>query len=386
MRSTGYSIGEGIDEPVRFGDTELSDRLARALIAADDVDRATHGFHTYPAGLHPDAAAMLVRGFEARTLLDPFVGGGTTLIEGRLAGLQTFGCDVSPVALIVAKARTTTMTDELLTRFRSAGRKAAEVARHASELPPEPIREAVTQWYAPHAITELEALRRAVLEADPSVQPLLRACFSSILVKVSWRKSDTSGQRVKHHRPPHTTAVLFHKKVRELGRRIVALREAVPEGTPRTKLARRDARHLDLEVPIDLVVTSPPYPSTYDYLALQHLRRVWLELPWGEGEIGARATWRDGDRAARRQWRADTAAWTQRVADTLTPGGHLVIVIGDGVTPSGTVDTSEPTEAAGKAAGLQLMARASAERVDHARKSTRWEHAFAFRKEADRAE
>ena len=41
----------------------------------------------------------------------------------------------------------------------------------------------------------------------------------SILVKVSWRKSDTSMQRVKHDRPVGTAAILFHKKARELGRK-----------------------------------------------------------------------------------------------------------------------------------------------------------------------
>lgn len=378
VRVAGY--GE-VDEPVVFGDPELGALLASALGTTSEVDRATHGFHTYPAGLHPDAARLLVRGLGGTSLLDPFVGGGTTLIEGRMAGLRTYGCDVSPVALMVAKARTTTLSDELLTRFRSAGRAAAEVARTSREPVPEEIRAAVEEWYAPHAAMELASLRASVDEADASVRHLLRVCLSSIVIKVSWRRSDTSGQRVKHKRPPGTTAVLFHKKVRELARRIVALREEVPEGTPPTQLKRHDARSITVPRPVDLVVTSPPYPSTYDYLALQHLRRIWLGLPLGEGEIGARAQWRAGDRRARRQWRADTLAWTAQVAQALAPGGRLVVVIGDGITPSGTVDTSEPTETAGREAGLELVARASVERVDHARESTRWEHAFLFRKQ-----
>ena len=57
-----------------------------------------------------------------------------------------------------------------------------------------------------------------------------------------------------------------------------ALREVVPEGTPPADLAFGDARRLDVE-PVQLVVTSPPYPSTYDYLPLQHLRHVWLPDP-----------------------------------------------------------------------------------------------------------
>ena len=385
-RLTGYASGEGVDEPVTFGDPALAERLSAALLARGDVDRHTHGFHTYPAGLHADAAAILVRSFSAHSLLDPFVGGGTTLVEGRLAGLRTWGRDVSPVALLVANMRTSHADEALLTRVRSTARKATERARSAQDWPDDRLLGAVREWYAPHALVELESIRQSILEADEELQPLLWGCFSSILIKVSWRRSDTSGQRVKHNRPPGTTAVLFHKKVRELGRRIAALREDVPPDTPDTDLQRQDARELSVPEPVDLVVTSPPYPSTYDYLALQHLRRLWLGLPVGEGEIGTRKAWREGERRARRQWRADTAVWTQQVADQMAPGAHLVVVIGDGITPAGTVDASEPTESAGKAAGLSLVARASVERVDHARESTRWEHAFAFKKPEESAD
>ncbi len=378
-RSTGV---ESAGESITFGDPEVAELLQQALAAAGDVDRFTHGFHTYPAGLHPDAARALVRGFPARALLDPFVGGGTVLVEGRAAGLRTHGRDVSPVAVLVASARTSSAPEALLTRVRSTARKATEAARKATAPPPPRILAAAEQWYAPYVLCELEALRQAIAAAEADVQPLLRAALSSLLVKVSWRRSDTSPQRVKHRRPPGSAAILFHKKVRELGRRVAALREAVPEGTPPAELALQDARTLALPSgPVDLVVTSPPYPSTYDYLAMQHLRRVWLDLSAPPAaEIGARKAWREGERAARRQWRSDTAAWTARAAAALAPGGHLVVVIGDGLTPAGTVDTSEATEAAAREAGLVPVARASTERVDHARGETRWEHAFAFAK------
>ena len=49
-------------------------------------------------------------------------------------------------------------------------------------------------------------------------------------------------------------------------------------------------------------------------------------------------------------------------------------------TAKGPIDTSEPTEEAARAAGLKPVARASVERMDHARGTSRWEHAFAFRR------
>ena len=57
-----------------------------------------------------------------------------------------------------------------------------------------------------------------------------------------------------------------------------------------------------------------------------------------------------------------------------------MVVIGDGLTPKGGIDTARATEESATAAGLTLAGRASVERPDHARSTVRWEHAFAFRK------
>lgn len=379
MRTTE---GKPTLQVIALGDRELADAMAAALSAEALPDRFTHGFHTYPAGLHPDAAAGLLALFPGDAVADPFCGGGTVLVEGRAAGRATLGVDLNPIAVRVARTRTATPDDALLTRFRSAARKLTEAARKARDLPPPAILEPVRAWYAEHALWELESLRRGIAEADPSVRPWLEAVLSSILVKVSWRESDTSSRRKKHRRPPGTTAVLFHKKVRELARNMAALRDAVPEGTPEAVVWQGDARRLHVDRPVPLVLTSPPYPGTYDYLPMQHLRRVWLGDPRLDdaGEVGARRDWRRGARKALAAWNRDTAAWTRAAAESLATGGHLVVVIGDGLTPAGEVDTSEPTEAAATSAGLRPVARASLARPDHARGTARWEHVFAFRK------
>lgn len=364
----------------RVGDPTVVAVLERALTQEGREERLTHGFHTYPAGLHPDAAQALVAGFPGQRVLDPFCGGGTLLVEVRAAGRTAIGRDVSPVALRVARTRCATPDDATLTKFRSTARKMVEVARAARELPPEPILPAVEQWYAPHALHELWSLRQGIQAAEPAVRDLLWCAFSSLLIKVSWRTSDTSTKREKHDRPPGTTAILFHKKVRELGRRLEALRAVVPPGTPDADVKFADARSVTLDAPVDLVLTSPPYPSTYDYLPLQHLRNVWLPdvPPFAEVEIGPRRAWRQGSRDAKRIWTEDTHIWTKQVAKSLRQGGHLVVVIGDGLTPSGAVDTAKATEEAAVQAGLKLVARASVERPDFARETVRWEHAFAF--------
>ena len=47
-------------EALREGDDAASRVLETSLRSRERVERATHGFHAYPAGLHPDAAAALL--------------------------------------------------------------------------------------------------------------------------------------------------------------------------------------------------------------------------------------------------------------------------------------------------------------------------------------
>ncbi len=363
------------------GDQERATWLAEALALQERHDDLTHGFHTYPAGLHPLAARRIISELGGEVFLDPFCGGGTTLVEALTQGMRVHGRDISGVALLVARTRTTTATEEQLTAVRSAARKMTARAQKAPGPVHDFVLREVGEWYAPHVLLELQSLREDLDRYDGPLPHLLWAAFSSLLIKVSWRRSDTSARMHKHRRPPGTTSVLFHKKVRELARRVTELTEAVPEGTPPADVARADARTLELEGGADLVVTSPPYPSVYDYLSLQSLREFWLQTHSERHlELGSRSSWRKlGPKRARRQWATGNDAWIQRMGVIIRPGGHLVIVVGDGLVASGPIDTERPTHASALDAGFEHVATASLARPDHARGTMRWEHVMMYR-------
>jgi hypothetical protein len=344
-----------------------------------DAQRLTHGFHTWPAGLHPDAAAMLLELLPEGAVLDPFCGGGTVLVEAMVAGRPAWGRDLSPIAVRVARLRTGLVDDETLTEFRSAARKATATARGADSLPNAERMAAFERWYEPHVLQELESLRYSVAKSPREIRWLMEGCLSSIVIKASMRQSDTRARRKGQHRPPGTTAVLFHKKARELARRLVALREAIPEGTPPAEVVEQDARELRCKQPAAGVLTSPPYPGVYDYLPMQHLRHVWLGLRAEEQvrqELGSRRAFKGDAHEARRLWRRDTQLWMGAAAAAMTPEGRMVVVIGDGQVGPKVLGAAEPTIDAGRAVGLELVARASV--TLPATRPPRQEHALLF--------
>jgi hypothetical protein len=69
-----------------------------------DTKEGTHVIHSYPAMMIPHVARGLIDRLralkpDAQTLLDPFCGAGTVLVEAAHQGLAPWGNDLNPLAL-----------------------------------------------------------------------------------------------------------------------------------------------------------------------------------------------------------------------------------------------------------------------------------------------
>lgn len=78
-----------------------------AVNNSERVNSLTHTFYKYPARFPPSFARTAIKLF-TRTgdvVLDPFMGGGTTLVESRALGRIGIGLDISELAYFVAKTK-----------------------------------------------------------------------------------------------------------------------------------------------------------------------------------------------------------------------------------------------------------------------------------------
>ena len=78
----------------------------------------THGFHTYPAMFIPQVARRLLLTYSKKgdTICDIFCGSGTALIESRILGRNSYGIDLNPLAIFLAKTKTTSINPQLLSK------------------------------------------------------------------------------------------------------------------------------------------------------------------------------------------------------------------------------------------------------------------------------
>lgn len=315
--------------------------------ADDDPDRShVHGFHTYPARMHPETAARLVEGFapEGGVVLDPFCGSGTVLVEALLAGRAAIGVDLNPLAVELARLKVD-VGHVKLDALRDA---AAQVAAHAEgrrkaragatrRYPPEDV-----ALFDPHVLLELDSLRDGQrAQEDGAVRAALGLCLSAILVKVSKKPGDTTSRMAPAgDGPPRRIAAgytgkLFRRKADELATRIAAFRALAPARRPQARLLLGDARELRGVDPrsVDAVVTSPPYAATYDYVAHHALRLRWLGLPaedFTRGELGARRAYaRLSGPAAVDTWRRELGAFLTSLARVTRKGAPVVLLLAD---------------------------------------------------------
>ncbi|MEE9410373.1 MAG: DNA methyltransferase, partial [Candidatus Heimdallarchaeota archaeon] len=69
----------------------------------------THWFYPYKGKFHPQMIRSLLNFMnlkEGDTVLDPFIGSGTTALEAQLLGINSIGIDVSEVCYLISKVKT----------------------------------------------------------------------------------------------------------------------------------------------------------------------------------------------------------------------------------------------------------------------------------------
>ena len=362
------------------GDDDAARLLAASLdvppsVSADErgegLDRAhVHGFHTYPARMHPQTARRLVEAFAPAggTVLDPFCGSGTVLVEAMLAGRAARGTDLNPLAVELASLKTRLCASEELDALVDGAREVAvhaELRRKARagatrRYPPDDV-----ALFEPHVLLELDGLRDGIATGRPELRAPLLLVLSALIGKVSKKEGDTSARVAPRRTAAGYTSKLFVKKAEELAHRLGELARLLPRPTPKVSVTLDDATRLRTVAAstVDVAITSPPYVATYDYLQHHALRMRWLDLDtraFEKGELGARRRFaRLNPDEARRAWADELGNVLRAIARTLKPRGKLVLLIADSAVGQAALRAQEIVADIAPACGLEPFARAS---------------------------
>ncbi len=378
----------GADE--KRGDDDVATLLSTALdlAATESADTLTHGFHAYPARMHPAIARSVLASFGKPTdvVLDPFCGSGTVPIEAMIAGHLAMGSDLGPLAVELAYVKSRLLTHNQLVAMRE---RAYEIGDRSTErvqartAVQARIPKHLALRYEPHVLKELAGLLEEI-DKGPNDEDrrTLRVVFSSLLVKLSKRRADTSDREMEKRLRKGLTTEMFVRKTEELVERYRALRDATPPTARAPRFVCGDARRLASLVgdrEIDLVISSPPYGGTYDYAEHHVERSAWLGLDdraLTHNEIGARRHAKSED--AHMRWDAAVLDVLTSIRDVTGRGARVFLLIGDGELDGHRIDASDHLAQLADAAHMRFVASASAARPDWLGGTPRREHLVAL--------
>jgi DNA modification methylase len=274
---------------------EPADKLAadiqdlQRMVPSQETNYATHNLHDYPARFIPHFPRVFIKHLTKTNdlVVDPMVGGGTTLIEAALLNRRGFGVDIEPIAYLTSKVATTPIdskklrlnTRSLLGKIKDSFDAGWKVIK----LPTEKEYPNHSIWFREETLKQLLFIRNKIRQLrNPDVKDLALLALSSIVRDVSNSDPrDIFPQRDKDLliRPKQDVLRLYAAALGRIQEKVIAFSNTV-DHRKQTEVYLGDARKIKLSrSSADLVITSPPYAYAIDYARVNQLSTLlfWMD-------------------------------------------------------------------------------------------------------------
>lgn len=256
--------------------TSVVDALVPAAWLTPRESRAerVHRWFVFPHSYSPALVRHLLERLsveDGASVLDPFCGAGTTLLESSLAGMSPVGVDLLPLATLVSRAKLSRPAPRALEEASMRAVAAAHAA--ATAEPGSPLlRRALDSGVYGQLVAALETA-----DAGPAGR-CVRVAVAASVRSLSRLVADGGWLRSA---VPSVEGSLAHEAIATALLRIQEDVEAV-RGRHSGRVFAADARRLPLaDGSVQAVITSPPYPNRHDYT---RVFGVELDLLFGLGD------------------------------------------------------------------------------------------------------
>jgi len=249
-------------------------------------------FNRYPArsiGLVPrailcDLARKSQGPVSEISILDPFMGSGTTAIDTMLAGMRPIGVEIDPFARLITEVSTRPFNKEELAQL---DRHFAKILRSWRDFPADeslaPKLHNIDYWFSEENFFELLQLKNAIYTIANDSRPFLdflRVTFADILRPTSKAERQSLKPYIsrKYRKKPAQVEKTFKKSYKAHFDAIVEFSEAVSDPWFRIRWIGDDGTDFQApDIGINAAITSPPYINALDYVRCIKIESAWID-------------------------------------------------------------------------------------------------------------
>lgn len=241
-----------------------------------------HQIHTYPAKFPSFITTKAIeyaqeKNIHIETVGDLFCGCGTVAYESAKYGFDFWGCDVNPVAALIARVKSKKLSSEKLIKYYERILVLYEDSSNCS-LNENSVNDRIMYWFEPERVCELYRMLSAiekVCKNDKDYEDFFLCAFSNILKATSrWL---TKSIKPTIDKSKITKSVLYYFK-KQFTKMYSANHDSKINARASVKIEVLDSLKIDQVEKVDLLVTSPPYVTSYEYADLHQLSLLWLKF------------------------------------------------------------------------------------------------------------
>ena len=223
------------------------------------------------------------------TVLDPFAGVGTTLIEANLAGHDAVGFEINPYATFASRIKLqshridSNLLRKSIDKFLRFQNTAAQESVEAKSIPPGGFHTR-GEFYSPKVLRKVLLVQDFIGQIEEqAIADVFRLAFASTMITYSNYSYEPSlGQRVSAGRPKIEDFPVekeIARKLNEMANDALWMKGQLNGTYPKSEVIHRSFFDFYRDIKtnsIDLLITSPPYLNNYHYNRNTRPHLYWL--------------------------------------------------------------------------------------------------------------
>lgn len=247
----------------------------------------THGLHTYPAMFIPQVARRLLQTYSKKgdTICDIFCGSGTALVESKLLSRNSYGIDLNPLAIFLAKTKTTEINPSILMKEYFKLLEKIKKIKNSELEKPNFLN--IDFWFTEEVILKLSKIKEAIKEIkNKKIKNFFLISFSeTVRLASSSKNGEFKLVRIKKEKLDNynpDVLSIFRKKTENNIKGMSDFYKNTDKSVWSKIIYGDSSKDNGIkENSIDCVITSPPYGdsrTTVAYGQFSRLSAQWIDI------------------------------------------------------------------------------------------------------------